>query len=365
MSFFSRFTRKSGKSDETLYAQVWCEIESKNVDEGLWARLWSENKGDEEKTKAAYLKERVKQLRRSSNSAEPQQSERKTLDRESVESDSIKQKIEVACPKCGGRIRLAAGRSGNVDCPHCNRIFYKNTTGITAFLLLKETLKIFNSDAGRFILLGLLPFLVTLMISMVVVGNGVFTGLLSSSDALTYFSISSLLGFPLVIFLQGVIISYVMPPLSEGSSSIEQSLQEGLKAFWPLLGASVLWLIGCTLGLLLVGVVGCILFCMWMMVNPIIVIERCGIFSSFSRSRQLTKGMRWTICRSCGVVIVVNGGMVALIGSTASAGASSLTVSLIYGVAVLNAVFWPIFMTVVYNELRAVKLSPPPSALFL
>jgi len=28
MSFFSRFNRKSGKSDETLYAQVWREIES-------------------------------------------------------------------------------------------------------------------------------------------------------------------------------------------------------------------------------------------------------------------------------------------------------------------------------------------------
>ena len=62
MSFFSRFSRKSGKSDDALYAQVWREIESKNVDEGLWARLWAENKGDEDKTKAAYLKERVSQL---------------------------------------------------------------------------------------------------------------------------------------------------------------------------------------------------------------------------------------------------------------------------------------------------------------
>ena len=62
MSFFSRFTRKSGKSDDALYAQVWREVESKNVDEGLWARLWAENRGHEEKTKAAYLNERVKQL---------------------------------------------------------------------------------------------------------------------------------------------------------------------------------------------------------------------------------------------------------------------------------------------------------------
>jgi len=70
MSFFSRFTRKSGKSDDALYAQVWREIESKNVDEGLWARLWAENKGHEEKTKAAYLNERVKQLQESARPEE-------------------------------------------------------------------------------------------------------------------------------------------------------------------------------------------------------------------------------------------------------------------------------------------------------
>ena len=45
MSFFSRFTRKSGKSDDALYAQVWREVESKNVDEGSWTRLWADNKG--------------------------------------------------------------------------------------------------------------------------------------------------------------------------------------------------------------------------------------------------------------------------------------------------------------------------------
>ena len=34
-----------------------------NIQHGLWAKLYSENGGDAEKTKAAYLKERVRQLR--------------------------------------------------------------------------------------------------------------------------------------------------------------------------------------------------------------------------------------------------------------------------------------------------------------
>jgi hypothetical protein len=70
MSFFLRFNRKSGKSDDALYVQVWREIESKNVDEGLWARLWAANKGDEEKTKTAYLNERVKQLQEEAKAEE-------------------------------------------------------------------------------------------------------------------------------------------------------------------------------------------------------------------------------------------------------------------------------------------------------
>ena len=62
MAIGSRFRGGSNSSNDDLYEKAWAELEAKDIQQGLWARLWAENDGDETKTKAAYLKERVKQL---------------------------------------------------------------------------------------------------------------------------------------------------------------------------------------------------------------------------------------------------------------------------------------------------------------
>lgn len=45
-----------------IYSKVVLELESGNVDKGLWARLFSEVDGDENRTKARYLKARAEQI---------------------------------------------------------------------------------------------------------------------------------------------------------------------------------------------------------------------------------------------------------------------------------------------------------------
>ena len=49
-----------------FFEKAWNDLQEDKYDKGLWARLYSENCGDVEKTKAAYLKERVQQLRNAS-----------------------------------------------------------------------------------------------------------------------------------------------------------------------------------------------------------------------------------------------------------------------------------------------------------
>ena len=49
-------------SEDDLYAIAWKEVGQDTLVEGLWARLYVKNAGDEGKTKTAYLKERVQQL---------------------------------------------------------------------------------------------------------------------------------------------------------------------------------------------------------------------------------------------------------------------------------------------------------------
>ena len=41
---------------------VWKEVEEQTFDKGLWAKLFAENNGDENKIKAAYIKHRVGEL---------------------------------------------------------------------------------------------------------------------------------------------------------------------------------------------------------------------------------------------------------------------------------------------------------------
>ena len=48
-----------------LYDRIWIEIEAGAVDNELWDKLAEEYRGDERKTKAAYLSERAQQLRES------------------------------------------------------------------------------------------------------------------------------------------------------------------------------------------------------------------------------------------------------------------------------------------------------------
>lgn len=46
-------------ADNEIYALVAAEMESGTVDKGLWTRLFAEHDGEESKTKAAYIRERV------------------------------------------------------------------------------------------------------------------------------------------------------------------------------------------------------------------------------------------------------------------------------------------------------------------
>ena len=46
-----------------LYDRIWTEIEAGAVDNELWDKLAEKYRGDEKKTKAAYLSERARQLR--------------------------------------------------------------------------------------------------------------------------------------------------------------------------------------------------------------------------------------------------------------------------------------------------------------
>ena len=58
-------TVTAAKNNNDVYQYAAEEIESGNIDKGLWARLFSEADGDENRTRARYIKERVTMMRSS------------------------------------------------------------------------------------------------------------------------------------------------------------------------------------------------------------------------------------------------------------------------------------------------------------
>jgi hypothetical protein len=78
-------------------------------------------------------------------------------------------------------------------------------------------------------------------------------------------------------------------------ASLPECLEKSVTVLLPLIGFTLLWWIGISLGMLLLIVPGLILLAMWAAGMPAMVAEGTGVIESFGRSRALTRGYRLKI----------------------------------------------------------------------
>ncbi|WP_018148944.1 hypothetical protein [Henriciella marina] len=95
--------------------------------------------------------------------------------------------------------------------------------------------------------------------------------------------------------LQAAVVYLTVASLNRGRSGLGDAIGTALRAFFPLLVVSILMSIGLTIGFLLLIIPGLILLTVWAVVVPALVVDRAGIFGSFGRSADLTRGSRWRI----------------------------------------------------------------------
>jgi hypothetical protein len=62
MILVSRSRARQSAPDDAMYGMVAKEMEAGQIDKGLWTRLFANNDGDAQKTRAAYIRERVFEL---------------------------------------------------------------------------------------------------------------------------------------------------------------------------------------------------------------------------------------------------------------------------------------------------------------
>ena len=97
--------------------------------------------------------------------------------------------------------------------------------------------------------------------------------------------------------------------------SFMESLVNSISVVPPVFLISILLGLGLGVGFLLLVVPGLILLTVWWVAIPAAVVERPGIFASFSRSAELTKGRRWGIFAIVVLVFVASFAAEALLAS--------------------------------------------------
>ena len=158
------------------------------------------------------------------------------------------------------------------------------------------------------------------------------------------------------VALQAASIQVAVADLSRRRTSVGPALQLALSHVWPLVGIGLLAGLGIGFGFMLFVVPGLILMTIWSVVVPVRIVENTGVFDSFGRSAQLTKGSRWSIF---GLVVLYM--FVTIMFQWALNGALGQFVGFIG--SILLSIPAPVGIAVIYMELRRIKGEATPESL--
>jgi len=176
--------------------------------------------------------------------------------------------------------------------------------------------------------------------------------------------ISAFIALAGVFWLQGALV-IAIDDVRDGRADL--SIQETLNRVLPRLNtltlAGLLAGLGITVGFLLLIVPGLVLITLWLLIVPAIMLEGCGVFASFGRSRQLVSGHGWNVF---GVIVLTVAILLAVtIGvNIVESILDSRWVSFVLDVATQTAAapFLALAWTIAYYELRALKEATPAPA---
>jgi hypothetical protein len=115
----------------------------------------------------------------------------------------------------------------------------------------------------------------------------------------------TILFFALSMLYQGMVVQLVRD-VQDGrrDSSVGDLLRSVQPVILPLMGIAVLFAIGVSIGFILLIIPGLFLITIWCVVAPVEVIERPGVFASFTRSRELVRGHGWEVFSIIAIVFL-------------------------------------------------------------
>jgi hypothetical protein len=172
--------------------------------------------------------------------------------------------------------------------------------------------------------------------------------------------------------LQGMVVKVTVAGFNGKAMGLGAAFAAGIRLFLPLLGVGILVGLGTFLGAILLIVPGIILAVMWSVATAAVVVENRGVTESMQRSRELTKGHRWSIFGLAVILFVVSMIIGLLVGGVGAAtGGGFMTGSVNMGLNMATTAISNILTSVVgaagvaalYYELRSIKEGVGPEEL--
>ena len=194
---------------------------------------------------------------------------------------------------------------------------------------------------------------------LMLIGNGT----ISPAAAFGTFALGMLLYLVGYYLLQGMMLKAAINGFSGKSTPLGAAFNVGLRSALPLFALGILAGLGMGLGFILLIVPGVILAVMWIVVAPVLVAERRGIFESFSRSAELTKGHRWAVLGLLAIYMVLSwlisavvaGIVLAAVGLNPGGPPPAYMMIINFVVNTLAAVVAAAGTASIYYELRTIK----------
>lgn len=184
------------------------------------------------------------------------------------------------------------------------------------------------------------------------------TYLMASSEPTGAYGVAAfIIGIATVVCgtLASAAVTYgVVQELRGRSFTLPDSLAVALRRFIPMIGVGLCFGLLAGLASLLLIIPGLIVMCIYYVAAPACVVERTGVFASFSRSAALTKGHRWQIL---GIVLLLYGvsTIVNLLIGIVAPGAGTMPMLLMGAWQALTGAFGAVLNGVLYFRLRTAR----------
>lgn len=170
----------------------------------------------------------------------------------------------------------------------------------------------------------------------------------------------SVLAIVLSTFYQGMVVELVAD-VQDGrrDSSVGQLFRGVAPIVLSLIGLALVVGVGIMIGLVLLIVPGLILWTIWSVAAPSLVIERKGVFAAMGRSRELVRGHGWQVFGVILVVLVLALLAGILVGVLASGLGNGGVAVVQWAANVIVAPFTALVSAVLYFSLRRLHGQAP------